>query len=447
MKVLIVGAGQVGQTVAQELAPDHAVVAIDRRYEALEQVPGAARVVQGDGVELDVLQEGDVEEADILIACTDDDRTNILICSTAKLEGDPFAIARVAHTQFLDTWHHSRKAFGVDLMVGRSSLTARSVARLVGFQSAEETAFEERFFAGGRIEMAEFEIESESPLAGKTVEHADRFEGVTFASLFRDGEMMIPEGTTRLAVGDRLVVMGNPKDVKAFGIQLNPSTAEEDVNRIVVLGGGEIGAQTAQVLQQRGLSVTLVERDPGRAERVAETLSNTMVLQSDATNRAFWKTERLDRADLCIVALRPDERVLLAGLLAKQLGVPRVFGVIRERQYVGLGEMSALDGVVHPREETAAYISRHVLESYADSVARIEHERAEVFETTLSTEGRLTDRRIEEGVPDLPGPCTVGTVLREGRVLVPRGNTLLRTGDRVVVIAHAEHAEAIADML
>jgi trk system potassium uptake protein TrkA len=148
MKVLIVGAGQVGQTVAQELAPDHAVVAIDRRYEALEQVPGAARVVQGDGVELDVLQEGDVDEADILIACTDDDRTNILICSTAKLEGDPFAIARVAHTQFLDTWHHSRKAFGVDLMVGRSSLTARSVARLVGFQSAEETAFEERFFAG-----------------------------------------------------------------------------------------------------------------------------------------------------------------------------------------------------------------------------------------------------------------------------------------------------------
>jgi trk system potassium uptake protein TrkA len=338
MKVLIVGAGQVGQTVAQELAPDHAVVAIDRRYEALEQVPGAARVVQGDGVELDVLQEGDVDEADILIACTDDDRTNILICSTAKLEGDPFAIARVAHTQFLDTWHHSRKAFGVDLMVGRSSLTARSVARLVGFQSAEETAFEERFFAGGRIEMAEFEIESESPLAGKTVEHADRFEGVTFASLFRNGEMMIPEGTTRLGVGDRLVVMGNPKDVKAFGIQLNPSTAEEDVNRIVVLGGGEIGAQTAQVLQQRGLSVTLVERDPGRAERVAETLSNTMVLQSDATNRAFWKTERLDRANLCIVALRPDERVLLAGLLAKQLGVPRVFGVIRARQYVGLGD-------------------------------------------------------------------------------------------------------------
>lgn len=447
MNVLIIGAGQVGQTIAQELAPEHGVVAVDQHYDVLEQVPGTVRVVQGDGVELDVLREAGLDEADVLIACTDDDRTNILTCSTAKLEADPFAIARVAHTQFLDTWHHSRKAFGVDLMVGRSDLTARSLARLVGFQSADETAFEERFFADGRIEMAEFEVGSDSPLAGDTVEQADRFEGVTFASLFRGGEMMIPEGTTRLKVDDRLVAIGNPDDVKAFGIQLNPSTADKDIRRIVVLGGGDIGAQAARRLQERGLSVRLVEQNPSRAERIAEALTDVLVLQNDATDRAFWEHERLHGADLCVVALRPDERVLLAGLLAKQLGVPRVFGVIREKQYVDLGEMSMLDGVVHPREETATYISRHVLEGYADTVARIEHDRAEVFETTLSAGGRLTDRRIEDAVSDLPGPCTVGAVLREGRILVPRGDTTLRAEDRVVVVAPAEHAEATAEVL
>ncbi len=447
MKVLIVGAGQVGQTIAQELAPEHTVVAIDRRYDALEQIPGTVRVVQGDGVELEVLREAGVGEADVLIACTDDDRTNILTCSTAKLEADPFAIARVAHTQFLDTWHHSRKAFGVDLMVGRSDLTARSIARLVGFQSAQESAFEERFFANGRIEMAEFELESSSPLAGETVEQADRFEGVTFASLFRDGDMIIPQGKTRLQANDRLVAIGNPDDVKAFGIQLNPSTGTDDVSRIVVLGGGEIGVQAARLLHERGLSVRLVEQDPRRAERIAETLPDTLVLQDDAMDRAFWKAERLHQADLCVVALRPDERVLLAGLLAKQLGVPRVFGVVREQQYVDVGEMSALDGVVHPREETAAYISQHVLESYADTVARIEHERAEVFETTLAEDGRLTGRRIVDAVADLPGSCVIGAVLREGRILVPRGDTTLRAEDRVVVFASAEHAEAIADVL
>jgi trk system potassium uptake protein TrkA len=447
MKILIIGAGQVGRTVAQELTPDHTVVAVDRRYDALEQMPGAIRVVQGDGVEMDVLQAADVDEADVLIACTDDDRTNILTCSTAQLENDPFAIARVAHTQFLDTWHHSRKAFGVDLMVGRSALTARSIARLVGFQSAEETAFEQRFFAEGRIEMAEFEVGSDSPLAGGTVQQADRFEGVTFASLFRDGDMIVPRGTTRLQADDRLVAIGNPDDVKAFGVQLNPSTAKEDIRRIVVLGGGDIGVQTARLLQRRSLSVQLVEQNPDWAERIAETLSETLVLQADATDRAFWEAERLHQADLCLVALRPDERVLLAGLLAKQLGVPRVFGVIREEQYVDLGEMSALDGVVHPREETATYISRHVQESYADSVVPIEHERAEVFETTLTAKGRLTDRRIEEAVADLPASCVVGAALRQGRSLVPRGNTRLRKGDRVVVIARAEHAEAVADVL
>lgn len=447
MKVLIVGAGQVGQTVAQELAPEHTVVAIDQRYDALDQVPVAARVVQGDGVQLDVLQEGGVSDADVLIACTDDDRTNLLTCSTAKLDADPFAIARVGHTQFLNTWHHSRKAFGVDLMVGRSYLTARSIARIVGFQSAEESALEERFFAGGRIQMAEFEMADDSPLAGETVEQADRFEGTTFASLFREGEMIIPHGATRLQAGDRIVALGNPENVKSFGVQLNPSEAGQDINRVVVVGGGEIGFQAARLLHERGLSVRLVEQDPGRAERAAEALSDVLVLQNDATNRSFWNTERLHQADLCVVALRPDERVLLAGLLAKQLGVPRVFGVIREQQYVDLGEMSALDGVVHPREETASYISRHVLESYADSVARIEHDRAEVFETMLTAEGNLTDRRIEDAVPDLPGPCTVGAVLREGRVLIPRGDTLLQEGDRVVVIARSEHAEAIADVL
>lgn len=447
MKVLIVGAGQVGQTVAHELAPDHTVMAIDRRYDALEQVPRAVRVVQGDGVQLDVLQKGGVEEADVLIACTDDDRTNILSCSTAKLAADPFAIARVAHTQFLDTWHHSRKAFGVDLMVSRSSLTARAVARLVGFQSAEESALDERMFAGGRIEMAEFEVGDDSPLANGTIEQADRFEGVTFASLFRGGEMMIPRGNTRLQAGDRLVVIGNPEDVKTFGMQLNPSAAQEEINRIVILGGGEIGAEAARLLHDRGLSVRIVEQDADRAERVAETLPDTLVLQNDATDRAFWEAERLHRADLCIAALRPDSSVLLAGLLAKTLGVPRVFGVIREQQYVDVGEMSALDAIIHPREETALYISRHVQESYADAVARIEHDRAEVFETTLATDGRLTDRRVADVVPDLPGPCTVGAVLREGRVLVPRGDTVLREGDRVVVIARAADAEAIADVL
>lgn len=447
MKALIVGAGQVGQTVAQELTPDHTVVAVDRRYNALEQMPGTVRVVQGDGVQLGVLQEAGLDEADVLIACTDDDRTNILTCSTAKLEADPFAIARVAHTQFLDTWHHSRKAFGVDLMVGRSALTARSIARLVGFQSAEETAFEERFFADGRIEMAEFEVERNSPLAGETVEQADRFGGITFAILLRDEDMIIPQGPTRLRANDRLVAVGNPDDVKAFGVQLNPSTAGEDIRRIAVLGGGEIGVQAARLLRQRGLSVQLVEQDPGRAERIAEALPETLVLQADATDRAFWEAERLHQSDLCLVALQPDERVLLAGLLAKQLGVPRVFGVIREEQYVDLGEMSALDGVVHPREETAAYVSQHVQESYADAVARIEHERAEVFEMTLTAEGRLTDHRIEEAIADLPGPCVVGAAVRQGRVLVPRGETRLREGDRVVVIARAEHAEAIADGL
>jgi len=447
MNILIVGAGQVGQSVARELAPDHTVVAVDTRYDALEKVPKTARVVQGDGGQLDVLQDGGVNEADVLIACTDDDRTNILICSTAKLTADPFTIARVTHRQFLDTWHASRKAFGVDLMVDRSSLTARAAARLVGFQSTEESALDERFFAGGRIEMAEFEVGGDSPLANGTVEQADRFDGITFASLFRDGDMIIPRGTTRLQPGDRLVAIGNPEDVKEFGVHLNPSATAEEINRIVVLGGGEIGVEAARLLHERGLSVRLVEQEAGRAERVAEALPETLVLQNDATDRAFWEAERLHRADLCLVALRPDSSVFLAGLLAKKLDMPRVFGVIREQQYVDVGEMSALDGVIHPREETATYISRHVQENYADTVARIEHERAEVFEMTLAAEGRLTDRRIEDAVSDLPGPCTVGAVLREGRVLMPRGDTTLREGDRVVVVARAADAEPIADML
>ena len=434
MRIVIVGAGEVGSSIAKSLADSHDVVVVDIDPDRVESVMYNidALAIEGDGASLSTLQETDIAEADILIASTDDDETNIITCGTAKTIGDPFTIARVKGTKYLDTWQQSEGALGVDFMVGTTLLTAKTVVRVIGLPSARDVDT----FAGGRVQMAEFDIPEDSPLAGQTIQEADRFDSLTFAAILRPDEVVIPTGQTTIRAGDEVVVIGSQESVHALAAEVSPHAG--DLDDVLIVGGTEIGYQVARLLEEQGLTPRLVETNHERARELAEALPNTTVLEHDGTDRDFLEREHVDDVDTVVTALRRHERNLLTSLLAKRLGADRAVAIVDEAEYVDLFQTVGVDVAVNPREATAEEITRFTRERRAENVALIENDRAEVIEIEVDADSVLCDRPIREAVQDIPDGVVIGAITRNGDFVIPRGNTVVEDGDNVVVFVDAE---------
>lgn len=434
VRIVIVGAGQVGSSIAESLAETHEVVVIDLDGDRVESLQYSVDIlaVQGDGASVDTLTEADVHDADLIIASTDDDETNIVTCGTAKtLQNDCFTIARVRNTKFLRTWRGSPNAFGVNFMVGTNLLTAETIARVIGLPAARDV----ETFADGQVHMAELEIAADSPVADQTVQEADRFESLTFAAIIRNGDVEIPTGNTRILADDEVIVIGSRESVQQFATAVAPGV--DGARNVLVVGGSDIGYHTARLLGERGLKPRLIERDPVRAREIAEDLPGTTVLESDATDQDFLERENVDDVEILVAALDNDEKNLLAGLLAKRLGADRAVAVVEDGEYVPLFEAVGIDVAVNPREATAEEITRFTRERKAENVALIEHDKAEVLEIEVSGDSVLVDRPISESIKDLPAGVVIGAITRNGEFVIPRGNTVVHEDDHVVCFLDA----------
>ncbi|MFB6108748.1 MAG: Trk system potassium transporter TrkA [Haloplanus sp.] len=441
MRIIVVGAGQVGSSIAADLADAHEIVVVDCDPDRVDDLTYSHDVltVHGDGTSLSTLEEAGVDAADMVIASTDDDETNIVICATTSAVSDAFTVARVKNTEYLRTWERSEHAFGIDFIVCTNLLTAESIVRVVGLPAARDVDS----FASGRVQMAEFEIPPDSPVTDLTVAEADRFDALTFAAILRNGDVELARGESVLGAGDRVVVIGSPPSVREFATAVDPGEPPGTAEEVVVVGGSEIGFHVARLLEERGFRPRMVERDPARARRLAEDLPRTVVMESDATDIDFLEREHVGDADLLVAALDSDEKNLLVSLLARRLGVERTVAVIDTPAYVELFEAVGVDVGVNPREVVAEEITRFTREGGAENVALIESDRAEVLEIEIDASSVLADRAIRESVSDLPRGVVVGAITRGESFITPRGDTVPRVGDHVVVFVDADVVDAV----
>lgn len=437
MKIAIIGVGQVGRSVAHALAEEHEVVAVDKDPERLEQIRSEIDVLtyEGDGANVDTLETVGVPTADLVIGSTNDDRSNILICSTARaLHQDAFTIARVAETEYLSTWSQLREAFNVDFMVGADYLTALTIVDVAGHPTARDV----EYFGEGRVEMAEFTIPPDGPITGQSVQSLNLDDDVNLVAVFDDDKLEIVRGETRLHPEARLLVIGLPEQIREFGGTLLPAGRSDQARNIMILGGGEIGYQTARMFEKRDLEPRLVEINPDRARHLAQSLPNTLVLQNDATNPNFLRREGAPDADLIVSTLTPDERNLLATLLGKELGADQTLSVVHDGAYESLFASSGVDVTVNPRREVIEEILRHTRKRNVEKLTFIEHMRGEVIELELDADSALVGRPLEEAVRDVPHNFVLGAVVRDRHVLIPRGKTVLEAGDHLVLFVDAE---------
>ncbi len=443
MHIVVIGAGEVGSTIAADLSDTHDIVVVDLDHERVESLTYSEDVlaIQGDGTSLDVLESARIDEADMVIACTDNDLANLVACSTAKVGFDPFTIARVRNTSYLETWNRGARVFNVDFMVCTNLLTAESVVSIAGLPAARDVDS----FSNGLVKMAEFTVEAESPIADQTVSEADRYDDLTFAGLVREDGVVIPDGESVIEPDTQVVVIGTPESVSSFASMVDPDS--DGVSDVVIVGGDAIGEETARLFQDRGLSPRLLDNDEERSQGLAERLSETVVMCHDPTDVEFLVREHVDKADLVVVSLDSDERTLLVSLLVKQIGAKRTVAIVETGEYVPLFEAVGIDVAINPREVTAEEITRFTREQHTENVALIESDQAEVLEVEITDDSVVAGRAIREVVPELPARVVIGAITRDGGFVRPRGDTVVQAGDHVILLVATPDVNAVLDSL
>jgi trk system potassium uptake protein TrkA len=320
-------------------------------------------------------------------------------------------------------------------------LTAKAVVGVIGLP----TAMDVDMFSDGLVQMTEFKIPEDSPVADTTVSEADRFDSLTFAAILRDEEIIIPGGETVIKGGDELVAIGSPESMRLFSSAIAPEL--EMADDVVIVGGGEIGYQTARILEDRGFKPVLFEHDEKRARWLAEQLPGTTVINGDATDQDLLTREDVGEADVLVAALENDQQNLLATLLAKEMGTGRTIAVTNNGDFADLFETVGVDVAVSPREVTGEEITRFTRARRAENVSIIESDRAEVLEIEVDAESVLADRTLRESAADLPDGLVVGAITREGALITPRGDTVIEKGDHVVVFTDTADVERATELL
>ncbi|WP_424017983.1 Trk system potassium transporter TrkA [Halorientalis pallida] len=443
MRVIIVGAGQVGSSIAASLAADHDVVVIDTDPARVDELTYSHDVlpIQGDGTDLETLEEAGIADADMLIASTDSDETNIVVCGVSAIVGNPFTIARVKQPQYLRAWEQRRGAFDVDFMVCTDLLAAKSIVGVIGLPTAQDVDM----FADGLVQMTEFEVPADSPVAGQTVAEADRFDSLTFAAIIRGEDVLVPTGETVIEAEDDVIAIGSPESMRAFSTAVAPQA--DEASDVVIVGGGEIGYQVARLLEEGGYKPRLFERDEDRARWLAENLPKTTVLKGDATDQELLERESVGEADVLVSALDNDQKNLLSTLIAKRMGTGRTVAIVNTGDFTELFEAVGVDVAVSPREATAEEITRFTRARRAENVAIIEGDCAEVIELEVDTDSALVDRPIRESMADLPGGVVIGAITRGNSLIKPRGDTVIERGDHVVVFTDVDALSEVTEKL
>ena len=440
MKILVVGDGKVGHTMAEHLAREnHDVVIVDRSDEKLKRSEDTLDVmcVRGNGANAATLVEAGADKADIIIAATASDETNMLCCLMAKRLGTQYAIARVRDPEFNESLNLLQRELGIDLAINPERATALEISRLLRFPFASNI----ETFAKGRVEMVEFRAQENDALVGIPLQDLGRrlhgIPQVLYAAIERGGEVIIPNGRHAIQAGDRVHVASDMVTITRYFHYLGRST--QRVKNVMLLGGGRISYYLAKMIAPTGIRVTLLEINEEKSRMLSEMLPDVNVIHGDGTDRDILEQEGLSQMDAFVALCDRDEENLMTGLLAVQQGVPKVIVKNNRGGYAEIINTMGLDSIVSPKAITCASILRYVRAHENASGTRVErlYKLVEGKAEALEFIARLGDPYI--GIPlkdlDVRRGTLVGVIMRKGRVIVPFGNDHIEAGDNVIIIA------------
>lgn len=441
MKIVIIGAGEVGFFLAQRLSMEkHDLVIIDRdpikcahAQEALD-----ISVVEGDASSQSVLKEANLESADMLIAASGVDEINLIACLIASKMGVKKKIARVRNPEYYEkTSILKPEDLGVDFFIHPEEEVIEEITRLLLRASASEVVeFEE-----GKIVVVGLKLDAQCPNLnrplkeiGKEVER----ENIRVVAMLKGDRTIIPTGEDFFSKNDQIFVVAK-KESLPHVLSLAGKT-DQRLDRIMILGGGKIGRGLAAKLESR-IEVILVESNKEKSIKIASQLKRTTVYQADGTEIDTLAREGLLNMDAFIAVTGDDENNILSCLLAKHLGIHKTIALVNKPTYLPLLPVIGIDSTVNVRLSTAAAILRFIRRGAILSAATFHGIEAEAIEFEITRSNKITGKPLKD--LGLPKGSLIAAVVRRGETFIPHGNSQLEAGDKVIVFALPKAIPAI----
>jgi len=450
MKVIICGAGQVGFAIARYLANENNdVTVIDQRPELLRTIGDTldVRCVVGFASHPTVLEQAGATDADMIIAVTAGDEVNMIACQVAhSLFNVTKTIARVRQQSYLQpVWANlfARDHLPIDVIISPEIEVARAITRRLQVPGAIEMIP----LAGDKVRLIGVRCTDETPLVNTplrqlTVLFPDL--NIVIIGIIRKGRAIVPTAEDRMLPGDEVMFVADTRHMAramaAFGHE------EPEARRIVVFGGGNIGLCLAQQIEilPSGVTAKVVELDRAKAEEAARALHHTMVLHGDVLDGAILAEANVAQAETVVAVTNDDETNILASLLAKRLGCGRVMALVNKADYASLMSELGIDVVISPRAITVSNILHHVRRGRIHAV----HSLREGFGELIEADALETSPMVGKPLKDvrLPPGVLLGAVVRDGKVINPRGHTVVQVHDRVILFAPSEAVKKVEKM-
>ena len=436
MKILILGAGQVGSSAAYHLSREEAneVTVVDLHPEVLRELQDRLdiRTVVGHAAYPEVLERAGANDADIIVALTDSDETNMVACQIAyTLYHTPTKIGRIRAAEYMSAKRlYAQDAIPVDVRISPEQLVCEHIEQLILYPGALQVLE----FAGGRVRLVGARADKNGSLVGQQIanlkEHIPNTEA-RIAAVYRKGKALKLDGDTVIQDGDEVFFIAARKDIRVFMSEVRK--LEDPVRRVMIAGGGSIGVRLALALEQTN-QVKIIERDSARARVISEQLNKAIVLVGDAADEELLLEENVDAVDVFCAVTNAEEANILSAMLAKRLGAHKVMALINRPSYAELVESGSIDIAISPQQVTIGSLLAHVRRGDVVKVHSLRRGAAEAIEAVAhGNEGSspVVGKKIED--IDLPRGTTIVTIVRGDQVIMAHHDTVIEQDDHVIL--------------
>ena len=417
MRIIVIGAGHLGYIIAELLSNEgYDVVVVDSDGDKLEAVRNDLDVltVLADGTSPSFMRS-QARGSDLLVAVTAIDEVNIIACILAKKNGIPHTIARIRDPKFLaEPVDYIKENFDIDLVLSPELITAREISRLVMTPSAINV----EDFAGGRVRLLESKISPRSPYAHRELKDIKLPPSVLIALILRDHHMIIPHGNDRLLPLDNVYFLGNPESLEKLSLH-SSAKYQRRTKKALIIGAGRTGQALAPMLERQGISVKVIDNNEDHCQQMAGKLKKGMVLCGDGTDMDLLTHEGVSEADTVICTTKDERLNLMMALLARHLGAGQTMVRVTRTEYISLMQQVGIDIVL----------------------SLLEGARVQAIEIVLTEGSKAVGLPLMKA--DIPRSCLVGAYVRNGHVYIPDGHSVLSSGDSVILIVEADHAQSV----